>query len=158
MNIYLHMQQVKNNNNHIELQDCIRYLYPKKNTIMTGEFTKILFSKQNVTLNGLYFYLPFKVHEVNENSHIRQLIVSNQQNISLIHDLKEVEDVLLKNYMDYNHIKKKCENVLHNQLITNQIRVYRNNEKSIRNKYVIKISGIWETRDKIGLTYKIMEL
>ena len=26
------------------------------------------------------------------------------------------------------------------------------------NKYVIKISGIWETASKIGLTYKILEL
>ena len=26
------------------------------------------------------------------------------------------------------------------------------------NKYVIKISGIWETSSKIGLTYKILEL
>lgn len=157
MNVYLHIQQVKNNNN-IELQDTIRYLYPKKNTIMNGEFTKILFSKHNVTMNGLYFYLPFKIHETNDNSHIRQLVTNNQQNISLINDLKNIEKVLLKNYMDYNRIQKKCENVLQNQLITNQIRVYRNMNKPIRNKYVIKISGIWETRDKIGLTYKIMEM
>lgn len=125
---------------------------------MNGEFTKILFSKHNVTMNGLYFYLPFKIHETNDNSHIRQLVTNNQQNISLIYDLKNIENVLLKNYMDYNRIQKKCENVLQNQLITNQIRVYRNMNKPIRNKYVIKISGIWETRDKIGLTYKIMEM
>ena len=55
MNVYLHIHHIKHQN-HIELQDSIRYLYPKKNTIMNGDFTKILFSKNNVTMNGLYFY------------------------------------------------------------------------------------------------------
>ena len=60
--------------------------------------------------------------------------------------------------MEYNQIKKKCDYILLNQLIANQIRVYRNHGKKSTNKYVIKISGIWETRDKIGITYKILEL
>ena len=60
--------------------------------------------------------------------------------------------------MDYNRVKKKCDHILMNQLVTNQIRVYRNHDRKSNNKYVIKISGIWETRDKIGITYKILEL
>ena len=157
MNLYLHIDQLKQNNN-IELQDSIRYLYPKKNTIMNGEFTKLLFSKNNVTMNGIYLYIPFKIHDVIENNHIRHLTTNHMQNISLKRDLKEIEEQLLKNYMCYNHTKKRCEYVLSNQLITNQIRVYRNNDKLKHDKYVIKISGIWETRDKIGVTYKILEL
>ena len=157
MNLYLHLHHLKHKNN-IELQDSIRYLYPKKNTIMNGEFTKILFSKNNVTMNGIYLYIPFKVHDVIENNHIRFLATNYSQNIELKQDLKEIEEQLLKNYMTYNHTKKKCEYVLSNQLITNQLRVYRNNDKLKYCKYVIKISGIWETRDKIGVTYKILEL
>jgi len=157
MNLYLHMNQLRHKN-HIELEDSVRYLYPKKNTIMNGEFTKLLFSRNNITMNGIYLYIPFKVHDVTENNHIRYLITNNHQNIKLKQDLQTVEDQLLKNYMNYNHIKKKCEYVLANQLISNQIRVYRNNDKHTHDKYVIKISGIWETRDTIGLTYKILEL
>ena len=49
--------------------------------------------------------------------------------------------------------------ILQKQLITNQLRVYHDKPYSKKlNKYVIKISGIWETNNKIGLTYKIMEL
>ena len=59
MNIYLNFCDIKNNlNNTIDLRDNIRYLYPKKNTVMNGEFTKILFSRNIVTMNGLYLYLP----------------------------------------------------------------------------------------------------
>lgn len=157
MNVYLHIHHVKHQN-HIELQDSIRYLYPKKNTIMNGDFTKILFSKNNVTMNGLYFYIPFKVNETNDNNHIRYLQTNNTQNIQLKQDLQNIEEQLLKNYMEYNQVQKKCDYVLLNQLVTNQIRVYRNYDKKTYNKYVIKISGIWETRDKIGITYKILEL
>ena len=157
MNVYLHINQVKLQNN-IELHDSIRFLYPKKNTIMNGEFTKILYSKNTVTMNGLYLYIPFKVHDVNENNHIRHLAINNTQNIQLKQDLQIIEEQLLKNYMEYNQVKKKREYILSNQLIANQIRVYRNHGKKISNKYVIKISGIWETRDKIGITYKILEL
>jgi len=65
----------------------------------------------------------------------------------------------LQNYKQYNKINKTFELVLGKQLSTGQIRVYHeSHNKNKNNKYVIKISGIWETRDKIGLTYKILEL
>ena len=54
MNIYLNINDVKDSFKNINVYDNIRYLYPKKNTIMEGEFTKILYSKEYVTLNGLY--------------------------------------------------------------------------------------------------------
>ena len=46
MNVYLKMNDIKLNGSekNIDLYDNIRYLYPKKNTIMDGEFTKILYS------------------------------------------------------------------------------------------------------------------
>ncbi len=54
---------------------------------------------------------------------------------------------------------KQLDTILTKQLSTNQIRVYHDNsKKKNNNNYVIKISGIWETSKKIGLTYKIMEL
>ena len=69
MNIYLKLSDVKINNSerNIELYDNIRYLYPKKNTIMDGEFTKILYSKEYVTMNGLYLYIPFTIIERKNN-------------------------------------------------------------------------------------------
>ena len=46
MNVYLKLNDIKlNPEKQIDLYDNIRYLYPKKNTIMDGEFTKILYSK-----------------------------------------------------------------------------------------------------------------
>ena len=161
MNVYLSINDIKKNNSEIDLRDYIRYLYPKKNTIMDGEFTKILFSKEYVTMNGLYFFLPVQIDTKKsiENSHIRFLTLHNKQNIQLINDLKNIEQNLLTNYSNYYRINKGFEFTLAKQLYTNQIRVYHeHNSKHKKNKYVIKISGIWETSSKIGLTYKILEL
>tara|TARA_E500000178_G_scaffold329200_1_gene359880 strand:+ start:522 stop:1010 length:489 start_codon:yes stop_codon:yes gene_type:complete len=162
MNVYLKLNDIKlNPEKHIDLYDNIRYLYPKKNTIMDGEFTKILYSKNYVTMNGLYLYIPLSVSERKnvENIHCRYMNMNNKQNLSIIHDLKTIEKVLLQNYKQYNNTDKHFELVLSKQLATGQIRVYHeNSHKQKINNYVIKISGIWETSNKIGLTYKILEL
>lgn len=163
MNVYLKMNDIKLNGSekNIDLYDNIRYLYPKKNTIMDGEFTKILYSKDYVTMNGLYIYIPFSItpKKNSENIHTRNINICNNQNQILMHDLKHIENLLLQNYRQYNKINKMFELVLAKQLATGQIRVYHeSNNKYKNNKYVIKISGIWETASKIGLTYKILEL
>ena len=163
MNVYLKLSDIKLNNSdkNIELYDNIRYLYPKKNTIMDGEFTKILYSKKYVTMNGLYLYIPFSIHErkSNDNSHTRNLNMNHKQNQSIVHDLKNIEKQLLNHYKQYNNIDKSFELILLKQLSSGQIRVYHeNSNKQKNNSYVIKISGIWETSYKIGLTYKILEL
>ena len=157
MNIYINLSDIKENNN-INLYDNIRYLYPKKNTIMDGEFTKILYSKSNVTLNGLYIYIPINIEKTNSDSHVRS-ISNTSNNITLIQDLKNIELYILNNFKSYSKRNKVFETVLSKQLNTNTIRVYHeNNNNKKKNKYVIKISGIWETNEKIGLTYKILEL
>lgn len=156
MNVYINLSDIKEDKK-ISTGDNIRYLYPKKNTIMEGEFTKILFSKSNVTLNGLYIYLPLSVEKQLNDSHIRYL-TNNTNNLSIVHDLKNLESNILNNYMIYTKRNKNCETVIAKQLNTNSIRVYHDNINKKKNKYVIKISGIWETCEKVGITYKILEL
>jgi len=112
-------------------------------------------------MNGLYLYIPLTISEKKsvENIHCRYINMSNKQNANIIHDLKTIEKILLQNYKQYNTIDKEFEYVLSKQLSSGQIRVYHeNNQKQKSNHYVIKISGIWETSQKIGLTYKILEL
>ena len=49
MNLYLHINDLKREND-IRFVDEIRFLYSKQNTVMDGEFTKILFAFK--TLDG----------------------------------------------------------------------------------------------------------
>lgn len=164
MNIYLNFSDIKNNsNNTIDLRDNIRYLYPKQNTVMNGEFTKLLLSKNTVTMNGLYLHLPISVEKkitANNEVFIRY-ITNTTTNINVVRDLKLLEKAVLNHYQEYTKRSKQIEYILDRQLSTNQIRVYHDNNSSKSmntTSYVIKISGIWETDSKIGMTYKIMEL
>lgn len=157
MNIYININDIKDESK-INIYDSIRYLYPKKNTIMEGEFTKILFSINNVTLNGLYLYLPLIIEKnSNIDNHIRY-ITNNTNNMNLIQDLKLLEINILNNYKSFNKKNKYIETVIARQLNTGSIKVYHDSNNKKKNRYVMKISGIWETRDKVGLTYKILEL
>ena len=164
MNIYLNFSDIKNNsNNTIDLRDNIRYLYPKKNTVMNGEFTKLLLSKNTVTMNGLYLHLPISVEQkrTTNNEVFIRYITNTTTNINVVRDLKLLEKAVLNHYQEYTKRSKQIEYILDKQLSTNQIRVYHDNNSSKSMKttsYVIKISGIWETDSKIGMTYKIMEL
>jgi len=163
MNVYLKLSDLKNSTQFIDIKDNIRYLYPKKNTIMDGEFTKILFSKENITLNGVYIYLPITTENkpTSNNEIFIRNIVNTSINNSIIQDLKLLEQSILTHFKQYIRKDRAIDGVLSRQLSTGQIRVYKdlNNRSNKKKKHtVIKISGVWETNKKIGLTYKIMEL
>jgi hypothetical protein len=52
-------------------------------------------------------------------------------------------------------------NSLSKQLYSGMIKIYnmfRENRESKNTQYVIKISGIWETNNDIGITYKIYQI
>ena len=100
MNVYLKLSDLKNNTQFIDIKDNIRYLYPKKNTIMDGEFTKILFSKENITLNGLYIYLPMTTEKkmTSNNEIFIRNIVNTSLNNSIIQDLKLLEQSILGHF------------------------------------------------------------
>jgi len=158
MNIYLNINDVRDTTKNINVCDNIRYLYPKKNTIMDGEFTKILYSKEYVTLNGLYLCLPITLEKNNNYENHVRYIVNTSNNMSIVQDLKNLEINILNNFKIYAKKQKLLELVLSKQLNTGCIRVYHDHKNKKKNKYVIKISGIWETEQKIGLTFKILEL
>lgn len=158
MNIYLNINDVRDTTKNINVCDNIRYLYPKKNTIMDGEFTKILYSKEYVTLNGLYLCLPITLEKNNNYENHVRYIVNTSNNMSIVQDLKNLEINILNNFKIYAKKNKQLELVLSKQLNTGCIRVYHDHKNKKKNKYVIKISGIWETEQKIGLTFKILEL
>ena len=152
MNMYLGMKD-------IDINEHIRYLYSKKNTIMDGNFTKILFSNDYTTMNGLYIILPsLIVTDSTNNNNTRILNANSRINAVLIENLRVLEDSLVKHYCTFNSLSKVGDMVLNRQLKSGQIRVYRDNIMTSSRKYVIKISGIWETAQSVGLTYKINEV
>ena len=159
----------------------IKILDKKKNNIFDGEFTKIVYSDENVSLNGLYLYVPLflekptsisgpqltgsklfpKMNSVGKN--ILYFQTNHPQNSIYIQQIKQLEKDIIDYYKEYMNSNKTPLYGLYTQLISGTIRFYRESvvdySAPATNKYyILKISGVWESSTTIGATYKFIEM
>jgi hypothetical protein len=202
------------------------FLETKRNILMDGIFTKILYSMGIVSINGIYIVLPFETfipqhnkynvvshnksfvsNQSNEHANstniqsckytnnIAQFYTMNTRNNILINELSILEYNLLLHYKQMFQCNKIAHYSLGTQMNTGHVKIYKisNNWKmdcndaeknhfdplgrtalphhskttdfgrflcsdgQRVNKFILKISGIWENATHYGITYKIME-
>ena len=93
-----------------------------------------------------------------KNKQILRFHSNHLQNISVIHSLIQIEHKLLEIYYQYKkNLKKQAKFVLHQQLMNGFVHYYQECENKTGN-FVLKISGIWETNNAYGITYKFIEM
>lgn len=120
------MNLVLDNNNYNI--NNIYYYDAVKNTVMDdSKFIRIIYSDENIILNGIYLKL-----EINNNG------IDNMT-------IQKIENDILHKY----NSKKIISNKLYDQI---QYCIKKYNNSII----ILKISGIWETDKMIGLTYKLI--
>jgi hypothetical protein len=78
-------------------------------------------------------------------------------------ELARLENYIIGYYKRTYSNDKRVKNLLAAQLYTGFLKMYKeyNYDKSIIRKnprYILKISGIWENHDEIGITYKFIEM
>jgi len=140
------------------------FLDPKRNIIMDGKFSKINYSDMNITFNGIFLNTPFniKTFENIMNKYILKFDTSNENNIEIIKKLIQIEKSLIESYIITNNLKKKPFYLLREQLDFGSVKLYRDvtsiTNNSSKPYYILKISGIWENNETIGLTYKFIEV
>jgi hypothetical protein len=88
-----------------------------------------------------------------------------QYNQTLINDFSKLEKSILEYYKQCRMCNCKIVPLLQKQMLIGFMKTnkeYKNqfliNENNKNTQYVLKISGIWETQDEIGLTYKLFEV
>jgi len=102
---------------------------PVKNTVMDdSKFIRIIYSDENIILNGLYLKILLKDNDI-------------------VNSLEFVDSIENNILYKYNNNKVKI-NKLKDQL------QYVIKKNAVNNMCILKISGIWETDNLIGLTYK----
>ena len=143
------------------------FLETKRNMIMDGNFTKLLYSNEYFTMNGIYIVFPIVVTSIekNINKTIMRLNPYSQQNQQIIQEFSKLELRLLDYYKNTYRTRGKISNLLSKQLYSGNLKLYKefgNNNYEINSdaikRYIIKISGIWESNDEVGLTYKVIEV
>jgi hypothetical protein len=173
----------------------VRFLEKKQNIIMQGEFTKIMYSLDVFTMNGIYLSCPLVCMDTarklgtntavkSYNKHMIWYHPNSPANVDVVRCFDQFEKQLLASYLDHallyhgrfnDSSKKRVVYSLHNQFMMGYTKVYQDfisediekmsysdNTDSITAStkpfYSIKISGIWETVDEIGITYKFIEM
>ena len=144
----------------------IYYLDPIKNTVIeNSNFIRILYSNELFSLNGLYILLNFQNINSNiNNNKVKYSFDCNLiENIELINFIKKLEYDILENSIINN---KRPYYKLHEQISQGIIKMVnilfidpKNQEKkNLKEEFILKISGIWESENEYGLTYKILEV
>jgi hypothetical protein len=78
--------------------------------------------------------------------------------VKIIKTLVEIEYNLLKYYKQFYNVYKNVIYNINNQLVNGKIKLYREEIPSHKTKIILKISGIWENVNEIGITYKFLEM
>ena len=137
-----------------------KYLYfcdPIKNNIMNdGKFIRILYSTQYFILNGIYLFIPLQEITVEKYFNKYKCNFNINDHKEMIEQMRVIEESILKKV----NIKNKIpQGKIYEQLKNGNIKVFTN-ELSCKsnNHFVLKISGVWETEQFYGVTYKFSKI
>ena len=166
MNIIVNIQQ-------FSLQS-VHCLDTRRNIMMEGNFTKILYSDEVLISNGIYLKFPLhktktfqqgsdssgsaKNQDTNSTRCIFYFNPHTQENQALFQQISLIEVKLIDYYKKQNNVNKCPVFGLRNQLYSGNIKYYQDGDMGGSNiMYVLKIAGFWETNDSIGITYKFLQ-
>jgi hypothetical protein len=143
---------------------------------MDGDFTKLLFVTDHFSTDSLFIYFPVQLQiearinyksegyssfyiENTQKCKKQAILKSNNINKVLMNKFSELEKQILNYYKTYKNINKRSMLLLNNTFLTGNIKLFTSPNSNDKNKnYGIKISGIWESHETVGITYKIIEV
>lgn len=133
---------------------CLFFCEPTKNNVMNdGNFIRILYSTPEMTLNGIYFIIT--LHDIVCEKYYTKYKCSFNvtTHTELIQQLQNIEESILYKYSVEN---KEPQYKIYEQLRNGHIKLFGDIGNKPSAQFMLKISGIWETEDKYGLTYKFI--
>lgn len=139
-------------------ENYIYFCEPIKNNIMQdGVFIRILYSTPIVTFNGIYFEISLydTSFEKYYNKYKCNFNMSNLQNKELIEKIKTMEENILNKYSISN---KNPNYKIYDHIKNGNIKIFCDSVPKNNSILILKISGLWETSNNYGLTYKFIYL
>lgn len=151
---------------------------PIKNSIIDcSSFYKIIYSNSFISYNGVF--ILFKVNNITINKDKVFLNNNNDdENNSVFNKLKHIEEHItklcskskikkinykLKDFLNNNYFKFVNNDDVNKFNNFNNLKLLSNSNSSIVSNsdyhyFILKISGLWETRENIGMTFKIIKI
>lgn len=137
-------------------ENSIFFCEPIKNNIMNdGNFIRILYSNRNLVLNGIYINLSFNDLTIEKHYNKYKCIFNTNIYKKIITDIKTIEENILTKL---NIINKTPQFKIYEQLNNGSIKIFCDSIPKSNSSFILKISGIWETPEQYGLTYKFTKI
>ena len=144
------------NNKYIIINDAI-----KNSVLQHSNFYKLSYSNDIISLNGIFVLVNINKILYNNNKSFK-IEFDHQNNINIIDKIFNLEEKIL----DLLNIKDKEKQYKITEIFNSNNFKYTSNydeineelnfkSETLSNVFIIKISGIWETKDKYGITFKI---
>ena len=142
------------------IPEYLYFLDSKNNMLMEGIFTKLIYTNEWFTMNGLYINIPIEIQGIDTNHYKQTVFFSVSQYSTLLHQLDLLEQNILARYTPSDKNKHKSF-LLMQSLKLGYFRIFKSDNFPTTKKkitgFVLKISGIWENAQEYGLSYKIMD-
>jgi hypothetical protein len=148
MNIVKRIDQYDENN--------IYFCEPIKNNIMNdGNFIRILYSTPYIVLNGIYLLIQLNDITLEKYYNKNKCNFNINTHTNLIDSLKNIEENILKKL---TFVNKQPQFKVFEQIKNGNIKIFGDFVSKQNNLFILKISGIWETQQSYGLTYKFIKI
>ena len=148
MNIVKRIDQYDENN--------IYFCEPIKNNIMSdGNFIRILYSTPCIVLNGIYLLIQLNDVTLEKYYNKYKCNFNIAAHNELIESVKIIEENILKRISFTN---KQPQFKVYEQIKNGNIKIFGDFVSKQNNLFILKISGIWETQQNYGLTYKFIKI
>jgi len=134
--------------------DNVYFYEPIKNSIIeNSSFIRLIYSNELMAINGIYIKIDFdNVTKTNDFSK-QKITININDNAKIINYIKSIESEILQKI---NIQRKRKIYKISEQLMTGYIKHLIDNKYA--NSFILKISGIWESENDYGLTFKFIEI
>jgi len=135
----------------IELNN-IFFQTPIKNTVIDNSlFIRIIYSTQNLVLNGIFMIIPLNICFVDKIYNKYKCSYNIGDNQKIITDIIKLEQSILQKLNIGNKIMRFK---ISDQLKQGNIKLFSSEPLKKDTDIVLKVSGVWENDMEYGLTYK----
>ena len=154
MNIYFDIDDIDIDN--------IFFFKPANNNIIENAlFHRTIYSNKLLTLNAVFIKINIDIKNIEKFYTKYKFTFDINKNIDIINKIINIENNILDKFLVNNeHLKNKEQtHELHNLLHKQNFKLYTNNiDNHLKNEFILKISGFWETQKRYGLTYKFIDI
>ena len=149
---------------------------PKKNILMDGTFSKMIYIHPHFSMNGVYIHVPIQIDKIENfsffkttskrsnnptegskpSSSVKQTVsFSPEKHLIFISTMETLENNILDQYVPFDPNLPKIA-AISQTLKSGYFRIFRETNKK-SGEFILKISGIWENANGYGISYKMIE-